>query len=157
MKLPYQEGSVCLVPLVGGGWARGVIARVPRRGRVLVGYFFGPILESTEGVRLDDLLPERAILRLRFGDLGLIERRWPVVGTVSVWERARWPIPVFVRFDLLVPGRAILVRYDEDDPRIEIANTPSTEHAGLPEDGLDGAGAVELSLSMRLGRAVPEH
>jgi hypothetical protein len=55
MKLPYSEGSVFVVPLRKGGCARGVIARASRRGRVILGYFFGPRFASAAGVKLDDL------------------------------------------------------------------------------------------------------
>jgi hypothetical protein len=41
MKLPYSEGSVFLVPLRKGGYARGVVARASPKGKGLLGYFFG--------------------------------------------------------------------------------------------------------------------
>ena len=46
MKLPYSEGSVFLVPLRNGGYARGVVARATGEGKGLFGYFFGPRLAS---------------------------------------------------------------------------------------------------------------
>jgi len=41
----YSEGDWFAVPLRGGGFAAGVIARaMPRKEGVLLGYFFGPRL-----------------------------------------------------------------------------------------------------------------
>jgi len=72
MKLPYSEGSVFLVPLRDGGYARGVVARAGPKGKILMGYFFGPRLATRDDMPLSDLAPAQAILRMRFADLGLI-------------------------------------------------------------------------------------
>ena len=99
-KLPYSEGSVFLVPLTTGGFGRGVVARADPKGRGgLFGYFFAPCLASTNNVALDDFMPCNAILRVRFGDLGLINGEWPVCGQVPNWDRSQWPMPDFVRKD----------------------------------------------------------
>ncbi len=73
MKLPYSEGCVFLVPLREGGYARGVVARAAPQGKVLFGYFFGPRIDSVGKIALEDLVPGNEVLRVRFGDLGLIE------------------------------------------------------------------------------------
>src|ERR1700736_2791876 len=102
MKLPYSEGSVFLVPLKTGGFARGVVARAPKRaGKVLLGYFFGPRVPSTNDALLSDLDPANAVLRIRFGDLHLIDGTWAIVGRVPNWDRSDWPMPDFVRRELL--------------------------------------------------------
>jgi hypothetical protein len=88
MKLPYSEGSVFLVPLRNGGYARGVVARATAKGKTLFGYFFGPRIESTGSTVLDDLNPANATLRIRFGDLGLINGAWPLLGRIPNWDRA---------------------------------------------------------------------
>jgi len=46
MKSIYDEGSVFLIPLRDGGFARGVVARIAPKRKVLLGYFFGPRLEK---------------------------------------------------------------------------------------------------------------
>jgi len=79
-KRPYTEGDWIAVPLTGGGFAVGVVARANRKGGLL-GYFFGsryqtlPSVASVAGHRAED-----AILVRIFGDLGLIDGRWPVLG-----------------------------------------------------------------------------
>lgn len=144
-KLPYSEGSVFLVPLEGGGYARGVVARADRRGAVL-GYFFGPRLQSTDAVPLDDLRPAGAVLVLRFGDLGLLKGEWPVFGTIASWDRSAWPMPDFVRRESL-RDIAWRVRYSEKDLcRVEIEERTEL-NSTLPPDGLSGSGAVEIKLS----------
>jgi hypothetical protein len=149
MSLPYSEGSVFLVPLRKGGYARGVVARSSKEGKVLFGYFFGPPLESTEGVTLEDLHPADAIHRVLFGDLGLINGEWPVVGNVPNWDRAEWSMPDFVRRDDL-SKKAWLVRYSDDDPNRIEAEYPTEFDSKLGRDSLSGYGAVEIVLTKLL-------
>src|SRR5580765_7399095 len=115
MKLPYSEGTVFSVPLSSGGYARGVVARASAVGG-LFGYFFGPLLRSDNTAGFSDLNPEKAILRVRFGDLGLINGEWPICGQLGNWDRAQWPMPDFVRRDPLGHKKPIRVRYSNSDP-----------------------------------------
>jgi hypothetical protein len=93
VNLPYSEGSAFVVPLRSGGYARGVVARAAPKGKVLFGYFFGPILASQDEATLDGLRPTDAILRVRFGDLGLVQGDWPTLGFIPGWRRSEWPMP----------------------------------------------------------------
>jgi hypothetical protein len=73
---------------------------------VLFGYFFGP--RYAEVPKLSDLptfTPKDAILLCRFGDLGLINGEWPVLGQLTNWSRTTWTMPPFVRHDPLITGR----------------------------------------------------
>jgi len=146
MKLPYSEGSAFLVPLKGGGYARGVIARAPPKGKILMGYFFGPRLELPADATVDDLRAADAVLRLRFGDLGLIKGRWPVLGKPSTWSRSEWSIPDFVRRDPLGRLKPILVQYSDHDPSAHINEQSIDDDSGLDADSLSGAGFVEIQL-----------
>ena len=149
-KLPYVEGSVILVPLRNGGFARGVVARATKKGKGLFGYFFGPRLASPKDATLDGLDPDKAILRLRFGDLGLINGEWPVLGEVPNWDRAEWPMPDFVRRDPLGVLKPRLVRYSDDDPNHIEAEYIIDDDAGMPTDSASGYGAVEIKLTKLL-------
>ncbi|PIT01756.1 hypothetical protein TSA1_13990 [Bradyrhizobium nitroreducens] len=151
MKLPYEEGSVFAMPLPNGGFARGVVARMPRNGKVLLGYFFGPHLEARGEATLDDLHPDLAVARIRFGDLGLIEGRWLILGNIPSWNRADWPFPDFVRRDP-ISRKAWLVRYVNDDPLRSVSELLSNyeDLQLLDSDGLFGAGAAEARISKLL-------
>jgi hypothetical protein len=151
MTLPYTEGSVFLVPLRRGGYARGVVTRATDEGKGIFGYFFGPRLPSTNDVKLDALNPANAVKRIMFGDLGLINGEWPILGTLPNWNRSEWPMPDFVRRDPLGRLRPILVRYSDIDPmRIE-EEYPIDDDSGLETDVLSGYGAVEIKLTKLLG------
>ncbi|MGH9438094.1 MAG: Imm26 family immunity protein [Terriglobia bacterium] len=150
MKLPYSEGSTFLVPLKNAGYVRGVVARATKKGKVLLGYFFGPRLASTDGVSWNDLDPTTPILRIRFGDLGLINGEWPICGKVPNWNRADWPMPDFVRQDPLGRLRPVLVRYADIDPIHIEAERPVDDATGLEPDSMYGYGAVEIELTKRL-------
>ncbi|MDH2341284.1 immunity 26/phosphotriesterase HocA family protein [Bradyrhizobium sp. SSUT18] len=156
MKLPYEEGSVFAMPLRNGGFARGVVARSPRRGKVLLGYFFGPRLETPGSATFDDLRPDLAVARIRFGDLGLIEGRWLIIGKVANWDRRDWSMPDFVRRDP-ISRKARLVRYADDDPLRSVSELlPDYDDLQVLEsDGLFGAGAAETKISKLL--APPLH
>lgn len=148
--LPYKEGTLFFVPLRNGGYARGVVARAGGEGKVLFGYFFGPRQPSADAADLADLDPAKAILRVRFGDLGLINGEWPIRGQIPGWNRAQWLMPDFVRKDPLGRKGPVLVRYSDADPaRVEM-ETPTTDHAELGVDSISGYGSVEIKLTKLL-------
>ena len=152
-RLPYKEGSVFFVPLRSGGHGRGVIARSGPRGKILLGYFFGPKIRD-ERVSLDGLLPRDAIVSLRFGDLGLLRGDWKLIGEIAPWSRADWPIPEFLWSDALnvIPDQ-VVVYTDEDFDKGGIGRQERRNFIlpGLQRDGLSGSGAVEIKLSRLLG------
>lgn len=150
MSLPYREGSAFLVPLRTGGYARGIVARCTAKGKVLLGCFFGPRLESPGDIMLDDFEPAHAILCVRFGDLGLLNGQWPIVGKLPDWDRSRWPMPDFVRRDDL-SRKAWLVRYSDDDPSLIEEEHPTGFDSKLERDSVYGYGAVEIVLTKLLG------
>lgn len=150
MRLPYAEGTAFLVPLDGGGVARGVAVRVSPRGKVLLGYFFGPRLGSSAEFSWDGLQPAAAVLRLRCGDLGLVNGDWPIVGQVPGWNRAMWPMPDFVRRDPLGRLPPLLVRYSDYDPQRIDCEIPIQDDEGLGNQSLSGAGAVATRLNKLL-------
>lgn len=150
MKPSYPNSSVFLVPLKDGGFARGVVARTAPDGKLLLGYFFGPRLASQAEADVSDIEPSKAILSLRFGDLGLVKGLWPVVGRLPDWNPAQWPVPNAVRRDLLGKAKPILVRYDDNDPS-KILSEEALEHdIDLPAEGLAGYGFVEAKLTKLL-------
>lgn len=150
MKLPYSEGSVFVLPLRSGGYARGVVARA--KEGILFGYFFGPRLDSMEEANFDKLHPDKAILRLRFGDLGLIEGEWKVLGMVPGWDRSAWPIPLLVSRVPRELRKPFLIECADTDPNVETGQwtIEHDEHPDLPSAGLFGSGAVEIRLGKML-------
>lgn len=151
-KAKYGEGDWFSVPLRTGGFGLGLVARASSSG-ILLGYFFG--VRSSEQPSSEDcvgLTQADAILVARFGDLGLKQGDWRVIGPAREWERRKWPVPIFMRAEQL-SGRTYEVFYDDNDPglllgeRLVPSNAPDR---GLP-DGLLGAGAVEKALTRLLG------
>jgi hypothetical protein len=150
-QLPYVEGSAFLVPLRGGGYARGVVARASPKGKALLGYFFGPRLETADIASWADVGPKKAVLRVIFGDLGLINGEWPTCGKLPGWDRPEWPMPDFVRSDPLGVRKPVLVRHSDTDPlRVELEFTIDDD-SGLTTDGVYGYVAVEIELTKLLG------
>jgi hypothetical protein len=136
--------------LKNGGFARGVVARTAPDGKLLLGYFFGPRLTSQAEADVSDIEPSKAILSLRFGDLGLVKGLWPVVGRLPDWNPAQWPMPNAVRRDLLGKAKPILVRYDDNDPSKILSEEALENDIDLPAEGLAGYGFVEAKLSKLL-------
>jgi hypothetical protein len=144
----YSEGDWFAVPLRPAGYATGIVARASRGG-VLLGYFFGPYHSNAPSLAdTAGSVPEHAILTGMFGHLGLQEGSWSLLGRDPNWDRARWPMPVFVRYEELT-GRSFYVHYDDADPSHLIHEDPAPPgHARqLPNDGLMGAGFVEERLT----------
>jgi hypothetical protein len=150
MKQVYQEGSWFAVPLIDGGYARGLIARLSPGGKALV-YLFGPrepqlpTLESLGGLR-----PQDALKVLRVGDMALASGRWPVLAHTQDFEHAAWPMPQFLRrIDSL--RRAWRVTYADMDPsRSEREESVPYDTEGLEADSLYGYGSTELLLTRLL-------
>ncbi|MYZ07462.1 hypothetical protein GT028_08785 [Streptomyces sp. SID2999] len=145
-NLPYSPGDTFAVPLRDHGYALGVVARADGKGIVL-GYFFGPRIESIKGLpKVRSFEAESAIKVCRCGDLGLIRENWPVVGRVESWDPAQWNVPDFCR------NGDIRVVYDSDSLVVSREERlDSRECRLLPQDGLEGAGFVEIKLTRLLG------
>ena len=110
-KLPYQEGYWIAVPLPKGGWAAGVIARAPRAGKILFGYFFATRFDNPPALNvLRDFKSSQSAIRRMFGDLALLNGRWRVIGRSEDWNRDLWPVTTFVHYDGL-KGRPLKREY----------------------------------------------
>ncbi|WP_407560890.1 immunity 26/phosphotriesterase HocA family protein [Streptomyces sp. 184] len=145
-KLPYSSGDIFAVPLRDRGYAIGVVARMDGKGIVL-GYFFGPRVEPLEDLPQTRTLDANSAIKVcRFGDLGLVREKWPVVGRVESWNPAEWNVPDFCRdgnIRVVYNGDSLTVSREE---RLD-----SRECRLLPQDGLEGAGFVEIKLTRLLG------
>ena len=103
--------------------------------------------ELTEGSAVD---------RCRFGDLGLLNGSWPVIGKLPSWNRDKWPLPLFFRQEPF-GGRAFVVQYADDNPNQYIAEAQTdAPPAGAIEDMLAGYGVVEIGLRQIFGLPEPE-
>src|SRR5262245_4445604 len=123
------------VPLGSLGFAAGVVARGTEK-TALFGYFFGSKHERLPTLRdVQQLKPDTAVLLARFSDLGLINGDWPLIGRSAIWDPSEWPMPPFVRRDI-ISGTLSLVTYDEENPSVEIALRASdfASCQGLPQD-----------------------
>jgi hypothetical protein len=150
IKLPYENGTWFAVPLRNGGFATGVVARHSPDGVILV-YLFGP--KRPKVARLDQLegLTKAIAIKVSIaGDLGLLEGRWPIIGKFPSWQDSEWPMPKFLRKDLL-GATAWLVTYAENNPNHVVSEEPVPfETTGFERDVLSGAGAVEIVLTRLL-------
>lgn len=161
MELKYPknfrvpEGTVVAIPVKPKGWVLGVYARVKTgRGRsVPFGYFFGHVfctIPDESNIIL--LCPGDAILQGKFGDLGLIQGRWPIIGAIEPWDRHVWPMP-----DMMIKGSEFgipydqRIRFDENDPSREIQREyVKPGKLNLPSASTPGSLALEIKLSMIL-------
>jgi hypothetical protein len=150
-RIKYREGDWFGVPLRPEGYGLGVVARANPRG-VLFGYFFGP--KQMQVPALSDaasLLPEEAVLVGMFGHLGITSGKWPLLGQLAGWQRDKWAMPEFCRYEELT-GRSFRVTYAPDDPnkviREDLVEPGVAEQ--LPKDRLMGAGAAEVHLTALL-------
>jgi immunity protein 26 of polymorphic toxin system len=149
-KINFSEGDCFSIPLRDGGFARGVVTRMDGKGGIF-GYFFSPRIEKFTDISITkDLYPEKAIFAGQFGDLGLINGEWKVIGQVSEWSRTKWTMPsFFLRMEKGDP-KGFLSAYDEDtlkcigEQEVQISEIDIQE---FPEDGLMGYGFVEIRLT----------
>ncbi len=137
MAIAFSEGQFFMLPVERGQYAVGLIARAPRRGGVLLGYFFGPRRISDPSAEwLDARLPKQAVLVCRFKDVPLFRGDWRLLTPLAGFDRRQWPVPAFHRFEgsvTYVPGGSAVT-----DWRVEYGDdnmvTPLTE---APAEGAD--------------------
>lgn len=150
-SVPYRRGDWVAVPLRDEGYAVGIIVQADGAGGV-TGYFFGPLrLALPRLAELRSLHSSDAIYICNFGDLGLINREWPVIGGHEEWKQGGWPIPEFGYIEG-PGGPAYKVTYkdsqlSEYETRVQIS---IEECLQLPDDGIFGSGAVEKILTRLL-------
>jgi Immunity protein 26 len=135
MAQQYREGDWFAVPLGHGQIALGLVARRPRRGGLLLGYFFGPPRKQPPPVaELQELQAQNAVLICRFKEAPLHRGLWRTLGACAKWRHKDWPMPPFVRKEGL-SGRGIRIEYGADNlttPASEVEATATD--ASLPED-----------------------
>lgn len=152
-RVKYGEGQWFAVPLRTGGYAPGILVRGSPKFKGGLGYFF-PFRydQPPAATAVGHLDPRQAILIHWFGDLGIIEGRWPLINTDRPFRREDWPVPRFGRVHAVDPNSGYVTEYSQDDDgsRVPIAETrvPVAEIAGLPEVGTASAGFIEVKLAM---------
>ncbi|MYM40821.1 Imm26 family immunity protein [Duganella qianjiadongensis] len=156
MKPSYREGSWFAVPLLDGGYAWGLVARLAPASKIMLAYLFGPRMGQLLPVdQLERLTPQQALRILRVGDMALASGHWPVLGDSPDWQAARWPVPQFLRRAEKLQ-RAWRVSYTDADPsRAEREEAVAYDTPGLETDSLFGYGSVELLLTRLLGETPP--
>jgi hypothetical protein len=150
MAVYPPEGSVVAIPILPESWVAGVYTRTKKgRGkRVPFGYFFGKVHSAPEEICLGELNAADAVLKCRFGDLGLEQGKWRLIGKITPWNRSDWPMPDFMISGadpfMRLPWDQLL-RFDENDRNIEIARE---RHP---------VGTLQLSLAAVPGSVALEH
>jgi hypothetical protein len=147
------EGTVVAIPVEPKGWVLGVYARVKKgrgSGGVPFGYFFGKVFDQLPDKSvIESLKAKDAILQSKFGDLGLIQGRWKIIGECKPWIRIDWPVPdMMYASDEIFPYDQ-LIRYDENNMSHEIfrENFPPGS-LNLPKASMPGSRALEIIISM---------
>jgi len=150
--IKYSEGQWFAVPLRDGGYALGIIVRGNYKTKGGLGYFFGPrYAKVPDAEKTFEKKPEEAVLIALFGDLGIISGRWPLVQSTRPFSVEDWPIPLFSAPIRLIPEKAYIREYQQDDSgvlriaRQEVVDLKDV--VNLPSDKSMGGGSVETRLS----------
>ena len=150
LSLPYSTGTWFAVPLVKNGFGVGVVARASSKGKIFLGFFFGPVRASVPKLsEVEKLKPADAIGVLRVGDLSLMAKGWPIIGKSKTWNLKEWPVPQFIRQDPL-SHKAWKVTYCDADMIAPMSEQPIAYDVALEKDAVLGSGALELLLTKLL-------
>jgi hypothetical protein len=166
MAAPYREGQFFLLPLgrASGLYAVGLVARVPTRGGVLLGYFFGPRRREAPGPEwLARIGAHHAVLACRFKDAPLYRGEWKLLSVRAPFDRAAWPVPAFHRFDgasTQVPGGDAVqdwrVEYSDTNLITPVRERPATAaDRQLVDDIVFDATLLADEVGKRVGDAIP--
>lgn len=151
-KIKYDEGDWFAIPLRDGDYALGIIVRGNYQTKGGLGYFFGPRYDHIpSNEEIWEKKPSEALLITQFGDLGIINGRWPIIQSTRRFLKEEWPIPKFGSKNPLLPQKAFIREYKQDSTGVlqivrEIV-VDVKEMEGLPIDSSMGGGAVEIRLS----------
>lgn len=150
MNFNYKEGTVFAMKLEPKGFAIGVVARMSNNGKIL-GYFFG---EKYFRLPTMDLIGElnckKAIRTVMVGGDRIIKKKWPIIGEIENWNRKKWPIPDFLRVDVIIPNLAFRIHYSDDLE--ETGMTRTSVKSKLEEDCLFGGLSLEIELSEMISK-----
>jgi hypothetical protein len=164
MMPAVAEGTFFLLPVEPGQYGVGLVARAPRRGGVLLGYFFGPRRTRSPDVAwAESRTSAQAVLVARFRDQALYRGEWPIICQLSAFERRNWPVPAFHRFDgsvTLTPSTTPVtdwrVQYGDDNLITPIEELPATgSDLRLRADAVYDARTVAERVNAMLVAAVP--
>jgi hypothetical protein len=150
--IKYNEGQWFVVPLRKDGFIIGVIVRGSYETKGGLGYFFGTKYHNLpDDQAIWQLKPEDAVLVTQFGDLGIINGRWPLLHTSRPFKREDWPVPIFGRRDPLIPNIGHIVEYKESQSgELEVLReriVDVKDIIGLPKDTIRMGGSIEIVLS----------
>jgi hypothetical protein len=151
-NIKYNEGQWFAIPLRNGGYALGIIVRGNYQTKGGLGYFFGPCYDHIpDNDDVWKINPDDALLITQFGDLGIINGRWPIILSTRPFSKDEWPIPKFGSVNPLIPHKAFVREYQQDNAgELQVVReivVDAKEIAGLPTDSSMGGGAVEIRLS----------
>jgi hypothetical protein len=164
MAIAVSEGQFFLLPVERGQYAVGLIARAPRRGGVLLGYFFGPRrIEEPSMQWLNARIPSQAVLVCRFKDTPLFRGEWRLLGSLAGFDRARWPVPAFHRFEgsvTYIPGGSSVtdwrVEYADDNMVMPQAEAPAqAADLKLTDDLVYDGRMLAVEVGERIAGGVP--
>lgn len=144
-RLSVTEGDWVLVPIDGGDYCVGVVARHDGEHGAL-GYFFGPKVKAKpSNVRVETFQPKDAVLIAQFSDLGIARGDWPIIAHTEL-DHAVWPVPEFGRTDLLRDGLGFRTKYSDQVSELgeELCTVDEVRH--LPYDCVHGAESLAVGL-----------
>jgi hypothetical protein len=151
----YSEGDFFVVPLKTGGFGLGIAVCVGLKGTV-VGRFFAPVWDSLPTLSdLENLTENDSVHVEHFRDDGLRDGSWQVIGQHPTWDAYDWPIPKFGWFQAAsddTGGRRFEMELDEDLKTIRQKEVSLEQFEMLPPEGVSGAKATEVALTLVLTR-----
>ncbi|MFK4087705.1 Imm26 family immunity protein [Kribbella sp. NPDC020789] len=140
-----REGEYFAIPLPSGGYGVGLAARVGSRG-VVLGYFSPARHGSIPALADATFSPGQAIWIKLFGDLGIADGEWVVIGYDEKWNPVDWPLPDFAHHEEIT-GRCYRLSFDGDlRNRPSRTLVPVDQTVELPEYGTAGAQFIEIRL-----------
>ncbi len=164
MTRRLAEGTCFLLPVGPGQYGVGLLTRVPARGSVVFGHFFGPRRSNRPAQEwLTSRLPSQAVFRCRFRDRALYSGDWPTLLVLPGFERSRWPLPAFHRYDGSVtatPGGAAIVdwrvEYEDENLITPVSEMPAGPlDLQLDDDTVYDPGSLVRAIEPRLSFPVP--
>lgn len=131
----------------------GLISRISRSKRIALCYFFDTQnLSITDEPFVNQLAANDSIAILIVSTLGFTNDEWHVIAKEKYWNRSKWPVPQFFRYDVLNEKMGWIVTYSDDEPDIVISETRGPLVTTLEKDSLYGYKAAEEKLKIRLAQ-----
>jgi hypothetical protein len=151
-KIEYHEGDCFGIPISSRGYALGIVARCSEESNICLGYFYNVNLpDKPLPGKIEDIIKQKEAFIAWFGDIAILNGKWPLIKIDRSFNKKLWPVPAFRRIDLLDSSVGFCIEYEQETPifgnPIKETKVDADTLLDLPDERLYSAQSIEIRLA----------